>query len=112
MAAKSIGEKIAVIASGERWPQDGAFRPALEDYLGAGAILSYLDGAPSADARVARTVFDNSRDDLFPMVLGCPSGYELDRMGYRVDIELATQLNVDDQAAVIIEGAYQAVIVS
>jgi 2-phosphosulfolactate phosphatase len=47
---------VAVIAAGERWP-DGTLRPALEDLLGAGALLSDLHaqgaGPLSAEAAAA-----------------------------------------------------------
>lgn len=41
--AQRYGNKISVIPSGERW-EDGSLRSALEDLIGAGAILSYLEG--------------------------------------------------------------------
>jgi phosphosulfolactate phosphohydrolase-like enzyme len=45
---------VTVIACGERWnipSEDGELRMALEDYLGAGAILSYLPYEKSPEAR-------------------------------------------------------------
>src|SRR5664279_2193056 len=40
--AAEQGANIAVVASGERWP-DGSLRPCLEDMWGAGAVLAALE---------------------------------------------------------------------
>src|SRR5207237_299967 len=46
---------VTLLACGERWEptgEDGPLRPAVEDYLGAGAILSYLNAEKSPECRV------------------------------------------------------------
>ncbi len=53
----SSAAEISVIAAGEKWP-DGSLRPALEDLLGAGAILSRLEGNLSGDAQAAVAAFE------------------------------------------------------
>ena len=40
-AASRLGRRVAVVASGARWA-DGSLRPALEDWLAAGAIVHHL----------------------------------------------------------------------
>lgn len=51
LAAQRHGPRVAVIAAGERYEDDDSLRPALEDWIGAGAVARHLDGARSARRR-------------------------------------------------------------
>lgn len=62
-AAKILGQTVAVIAAGERWP-NGSLCPCLEDQLGAGAILQNLSGRRSPEADAAVAVFDKFSSQL------------------------------------------------
>jgi 2-phosphosulfolactate phosphatase len=105
-AAVDAGARVAVIAAGERWP-DGSLRPALEDWLGAGAILAHLP-SPSADAMAAIDAFEGARDQLLERLLGCPSGQELVERGYPDDVRLAAELNTSTHAPRLDQGAFHA----
>jgi 2-phosphosulfolactate phosphatase len=92
-------ENLTVIACGERWnppSEDGALRVAVEDYLGAGAILSYLEHEKSPEARVCEGAFMQVKDDLETILWGCASGRELWEMGFGIDVQLAARLNAYD----------------
>ncbi len=93
--AAERGRRIAVIPAGERW-SDGAFRPSLEDWLGAGAILSHLSGSASPEARAAIAAFREHRSGLERALLECESGRELERWGYREDVLLAAMLDASE----------------
>lgn len=56
-AAQAKGERVSVIAAGERWEDDDSLRPCLEDWVGAGAIVHQLMGPRSSDARAAEAAF-------------------------------------------------------
>ncbi len=53
----SVGRTLNGIAAGERWSDD-ALRPALEDWLDAGAVLRMLPGAKSPEAAAAIATFE------------------------------------------------------
>jgi 2-phosphosulfolactate phosphatase len=91
---RETGRPITVIACGERW-EDGArgLRPALEDELGAGAILHRLTGTKSAEATAAEALFLAERERLSSLVWECASGRELRARGYEADVELAAQVD-------------------
>ena len=92
-AAQRAGGTFNVIPAGERW-RDGSLRPALEDALGAGAILSCLPGPRSPEAEAAVAIFERYRDDLVTTLDACGSGRELDERGHPDDKFIAGQLDV------------------
>lgn len=112
--AEALGahRSIAVVAAGERWP-DGSLRPALEDHLGAGAILSALlrlaPGArPSPEAAAAATLFESARDRV-PQWLGeCVGSRELAGKGFAEDVEIASALDATGVVPVLVDAAFVA----
>ncbi|MFJ7957470.1 2-phosphosulfolactate phosphatase [Streptomyces sp. NPDC096319] len=98
---------LAVIASGERWP-DGSLRPALEDLLGAGAVLSALRGTHTLtpEATAAATLWDATEDPVAALH-GCGSGRELYEYGFPQDVAVAAEIDHSATVPVLVEGAFQ-----
>lgn len=103
--AQIYGSRISVIPAGERW-EDGSLRPALEDLLGAGAILSYLPGKLSPEAEAAVATFQRLKDNLIISLRSCSSGKELVTRGFSRDIELAAAINTSSCVPLFIHNAY------
>ena len=93
---------IAVIPAGERW-EDGGLRPAIEDLIGAGAILSYLKGELSPEAEAAVAVFQQWN---LAILTKCSSGKELIARGFAADVELAAALNISRCVPLLVDRAY------
>lgn len=88
---------VTIIACGERWKtqtEDGPLRVAIEDYLGAGAILSYVHCTKSPEARVCEGAFTQAQPDLQALLWDCDSGQELRERGFEDDVICASQLNI------------------
>ena len=92
-AAQRLGNSFNVIPAGERW-LDGSLRPALEDALGAGAVLSWLPGRRSPEADAAVAIFERCRERLLTTLDQCGSGRELDERGHEKDKIIAGQLDI------------------
>jgi 2-phosphosulfolactate phosphatase len=107
--ARRAGAIISVIAAGERWP-DGSLDPALEDLVGAGAIIDGLRRRRrSPEASAAAAAFLQARRQGLRRVLNeCVSGREQRSRGYGDEIDWAAALNVTRVVPVLREGAYQA----
>ena len=105
------GRSVALIAAGERWHHDDSLRPALEDHLGAGAVLSALvrigHGADlSPEARAAVALWDATADQLLSTLHACVGGRELAAKGFSADVDVAGALNTADVVAVLDNGAF------
>jgi 2-phosphosulfolactate phosphatase len=97
-ALRSVAGPITVLACGERWPGDGKLRFAVEDYLGAGAILAGVDDGLSPEAAVCAAAFRAVRERLPEAIGNCASGLELDGMGFAEDVARAATLDAYDVA--------------
>jgi len=101
-AAATGAARITVIASGERWGSVAAgvegLRPAVEDWLGAGAICARLADAGltlSAEAAVAARAWNGPAE-----LAGCVSARELAAAGFAEDVRLALTVDATDRVPV------------
>jgi 2-phosphosulfolactate phosphatase len=103
--ASQQGRDVAVVAAGERW-DDGTIRFAIEDWLGAGAIISRLPGSRSPEAEAAAASFERLQHSLHEILADCPSGRELVESGYPDDIDLASELDADQVVPLLVGNAF------
>ncbi|MEU7576578.1 2-phosphosulfolactate phosphatase [Streptomyces sp. NPDC041068] len=101
---------VALIAAGERWP-DRSLRPAVEDLLGAGAVLHVLrerlGDTLSPEAAVAEAGFRATADVRAAVTAGA-SGGELIDGGFAEDVVIATELDACTAVPVLVDGAFTA----
>jgi 2-phosphosulfolactate phosphatase len=108
---------IAVIASGERWEAGPeTLRAAVEDLLGAGAILAALDPSAavakprcSPEAAAARVAFLQARPRLYEAIASCGSGRKLIDRGWADDVAASAALDVTDVVAELVGDEFVAV---
>lgn len=104
------GERIAVIAAGERWSK-GGLRPAVEDGWGAGAVIAELAQlgwpgfSPEADFVAASYAAVRGRE--LTNLTQCASGRELVALGFRSDVNIAAELHQSSLVPVLSGDAFR-----
>jgi 2-phosphosulfolactate phosphatase len=100
------GGSVAVIPAGERWV-DGSLRPAVEDLIGAGAILHGLDRrAMSPEAMAAVAAFGHARAAIPAALAASVSGRELADAGFGDDVSIAAVVDATIVVPVLERGAF------
>ncbi|MBC8105322.1 MAG: 2-phosphosulfolactate phosphatase [Anaerolineae bacterium] len=97
---------VTVIACGERWSDpsdDGELRFAIEDYLGAGSILSRTHGDLSAEANACANAFSGA-SGLQELIANCASGREQIDKDDRGSVEHAAMVDRYDVVPVLRDG--------
>ena len=105
LAAMNYGRRIAVVPAGERW-SDGSLRPSFEDFIGSGAVISYLEGNLSPEAQSAVAAYRDVCQTLGHLMKRCGSGKELIERGFEQDVDLASELDISDCVPTMVDGAY------
>jgi 2-phosphosulfolactate phosphatase len=103
------GGAVSVVACGERWVspgEDGALRFALEDYLGAGAVLHGIGCGKSPEAAVCESAYLQSLGDLESILLRCGSAVELVDKGYSDDVGHASRLDIYSNVPLLRDGVF------
>lgn len=99
---------VVLVPAGERWP-DHSLRPALEDLLGAAAVVAALEGRVagplSPEARAALPVLA-AATDLRTTLRECGSGRELVDRGWPGDVDIAARHDADRVVPVLVDGTF------
>jgi 2-phosphosulfolactate phosphatase len=79
-------------------------RPAVEDLLGAGAVMASLLGYGSASVEAALAAEMYARSSVADALAGCVSGRELIAAGHSGDVELASEVDVSTAVPLLQDG--------
>lgn len=85
-------------------------RPAIEDWIGAGAVVSALAessgaGPLSAEAWAAKALYEGITD-VPGLVSECASGRQLAEMGFGDDVAVATEMDITTAVPMLANGMF------
>ena len=98
------GKGITVLACGEQVADpthDDDIRHAIEDLLGAGAVVAHLSCAKSAESLVFEGAFKHHKRNLESLLWDSESGLELRERGFGDDVKFAARLNLISSTPVL-----------
>ncbi|WP_245568813.1 2-phosphosulfolactate phosphatase [Nocardia concava] len=101
---------VGVIAAGEHWPGQDVLRPAIEDLVGAGAVIDAVaahGGRPlSPEASIARGSYAGTAD-VPALIRDSASGRELASIGFEDDVAIAIEVDSSTVVPVLTDGVFE-----
>ena len=95
---EALGQDTILVAAGERWP-DGSLRPCFEDWIACGAIASKIEARRSPEVLACTAAFEAVQQNLRGTLSECLSGQELTEHGFRIDVDLASEVDASCRIA-------------
>ena len=105
-ALDGLPRPLGEIACGELW-RDGSLQPALEDVLGAGAVLARARGSLSPEAAWAAATHARFAHHLRESLRDCASGRALVERGLGADVDWAGEADVSRTLPRLVDGAFR-----
>lgn len=98
-----------IIAGGERWKDKKEFRPDIEDYMAASAILEEisLSGAYSPEATVCAAVWNQLSHNYRDLLERGGSGKKTAEEGFACDVHFACHIDKFNSVPVLTEGTFK-----
>lgn len=107
---RELRANVTVVPCGEKWADaregENQLRPGIEDYIGAGMILSGLEGSLSPEAMVCKATYENVRGRIGELVAACASGHELREKGFGEDVEFCVRTDVSRAVPIMRDGRF------
>ena len=84
-------------------------RFAVEDWLGAGAIVRHLPGRRSPEAEAATAAFEGSQGAVLEALIASSSGRELIERNFQIDVECAARVDASQCVPRLVGNSFVAV---
>ena len=102
-AAMQLGNTVLVIPVGDKL-SDEDFKTCSEDFIAAGAIVSYLKGDRTAESNAALDIYNSSKDDIEEMVKLSSSARHMILNGFSPEVDQACQFNRSKNVPLLEDG--------
>jgi 2-phosphosulfolactate phosphatase len=101
--ARQLGNTVLVIPMGDKLSEE-EFKTCSEDFIAAGAIISYMKGTRSPESKAAQDIYNSSKGDIEEMVKLSSSARQMILKGFSTEVDQACQFNKSKHVPLLEKG--------